>query len=211
MRLSSLHMSAVSPWDVDPALQPSRLALLARLAAEARQSALDDARRDEGDTNWGIGCRAYERFVYKLSRASLGSARGWLGVVRDGLSFTIKIDRVVMRSYTGGPSKPELRHVLAAQPLSAPVDARQLLLPFVASPQPENDPRWVWLMAVENDDSGGVSRVVFFQAHPEGFTRNVWSPPPGALTRKHDRQPGPRRSPTARRRARAASQALFPI
>lgn len=207
-------MSAVSPWDVTPALQSSRLIVLARLAVEARASALADARRDEGDTNWGIGCRAYERFVHRLTKAATSGEHPWLDLLRDGLSFTVVVEGVFVRAYTGRADKPEMRHVLAAQIDLERTDDRQLALPFLGgAPEPE-DPSWVWLMAVETDDAGCASRVVFFQANPEGRTRNAWDAPMGEiapqLAAAPDRERAPaRRRPAPRRGAPPVARPLF--
>lgn len=208
-------MSAACPWEVTPALAAPRLMLLARLAVEARHSALADARRDEGDTNWGIGCRAYERFVHRLTKAAGSGEHPWLDLVRDGLSFTVVVEGVFVRAYTGRADKPELKHVLAAQVDLDRADDRQLALPFFGgAPAPVvDDPSFVWLMAVETDDAGAATRVVFFQANPEGKTRHAWDAPmddllPKPATVDRDRVPA-RRRPLVRRGAPPVARPLF--
>lgn len=208
-RVPSLNMSAGAPWDVNPALKQTHLATLARLAVEARWSALADAKREEGDTNWGIGCRAYERFVHRVVEAAKGAGNEWLGVLRDGLSVIVLIEGVPVRAFTGRADKPDPRHVHAAQIELEIPDDRQLALPFFDLRAEPSD-RWGWLMAVETDDHGRPARVVFFQADSTGRTRNAWSPPmeeiaPAAeatkgtdARRRRGRPPAPPRSPVAR-------------
>src|SRR5881409_3783312 len=108
-------MNDAKPWDVDPVLKPNRLTLLARLAVATRNQALAEANRDAGDTNWGIGCKAHERFVHAVSRLAATSEKGWLRVHRDGLAFTTIVEGVAVRAYRGPADRPHHRHVQAAQ------------------------------------------------------------------------------------------------
>ena len=152
---------------------------LARFAVDARNSALADARRSEGDTNWGIGCLAYERFLHRLTRGATSGELPWLDLLRDGLSLTIVVDGVFIRAYTGRAEKPDMKHVHAAHLESGVDDDRQLALPFFggAAEAPDDGGPWVWLMAVETDHDGRAARVTFFQADPEGHTRHAWDAP----------------------------------
>jgi hypothetical protein len=169
------------PWDIDPALKPKRLLLLAQLAIDTRNQALAEADRDAGDTNWGIGCKAHERFVHRVSRLAETTERSWLRVHRDGLSLVSVIEGVAVRAYHGDSDRPHARHVMAAQvelfnsAYAAGVDPRQLSL--FAPIEPADGERWAWLMAVETDTEGRPVRVVFFQATASGETRSAWVAP----------------------------------
>jgi hypothetical protein len=173
--------SIVSPWDVDPALKRKRLLLLAQVAVNVRNQALAEANRALGDTNWGIGCKAHERFVHAVEKLAI-TERAWLRVHRDGLSFTSFIEGVPVRAYRGEADHPSARHVYAAQHPDGrevpKVDPRQLAFGF-DEPRVEEDPesKWVWLMAVETDAEGRAVRVVFFQANALGQTQNRWVAP----------------------------------
>jgi hypothetical protein len=170
----------VCPWDVDPALKAKRLALLARLAVETRAQALAEADRDAGDTNWGIGCKAHERFAHAVTKLAETTERSWLRVHRDGLSFVSFIEGVAVRAYHGAADRPHARHVYAAQSEShrEPVDPRQLALPFAGGAATlEPNERWAWLMAMETDEEGRALRIVFFQANAVGETRYSWVAP----------------------------------
>ena len=167
-------MSAGKPWELDPVLKPNRLLLLAKIAASTRNQAYLEANRDLGDTNWGIGCKAHERFVHAIAKLAATTERSWLRVHRDGLSFTSIVEGVAVRAYRGPADKPHHRHVQAAQLEMERVQRRQLALfdEAIVADEP-----WAWLMAVETDDAGRALRVVFFQANDAGETRNAWIAP----------------------------------
>ena len=167
----SLLMSA-APWEIDPPLKLPRLELLARLAVDTRNRALAEADRDAGDTNWGIGCKAHERFVHAVSRLAARGEHGWLRVHREGLSFTSIIDGISVRAYCGSADAPQQRHIQAAYHDRDRGDRRQLALPFASTGAVDDG--WVWLMAVEIDDAGRAVRVVFFQANEYGETRSSY-------------------------------------
>jgi hypothetical protein len=167
-------MSDPRPWDIDPVLKPNRLLLLAELAVATRNQAFAEANREAGDTNWGIGCKAHERFVHAVSQLAESSARGWLKVHRDGLSFTSIVEGVAVRAYRGPADRPHQRHVHAAQLEVERMQRRQLALFEEALVREEP---WAWLMAVETDDEGRAMRVVFFQANEAGERRNAWVAP----------------------------------
>jgi len=182
LNMSAAERGSPAPWDIDPALKPKRLLLLARLAVETRERALAEADREAGDTNWGIGCKAHERFVHAVTKLADGTERSWLRVLRDGLSFVSVIEGVAVRAYRGLADKPDARHIYAAQLDSGRevVDPRQLALPF-GMPEPEPAERWSWLMALETNPEGHALRVVFFQANSAGSTRNAWLAPVAAI------------------------------
>lgn len=159
------------PWEVEPALRARRLHLLAQVAIDTRNRAFSEAHRDEGDTNWGLGCKAHERFCHALQQLAEGAESPWLRVRREGLSFTTFVEHVPVRVYRGSALRPPMRHVraMAAERL----DERQLTLFGDAAPSAQ----WFWMMAVETFDDGRVKRTVFFQVDESGTTRHHWEPP----------------------------------
>ncbi|MBI2388075.1 MAG: hypothetical protein HYV09_00540 [Deltaproteobacteria bacterium] len=166
--------SAQKPWEVDPALKGRRLALLSQVAIETRNRAFSEAHREEGDTNWGLGCKAHERFCYALCQLAEGAESPWLRVRREGLSFTTFVEDVPVRVYRGSALRPPLRHVRTMALEKRLVDERQLSLFADAAP---NEAPWFWMLAVETFDDGRVRRTVFFQVDEAGNTRNHWEPP----------------------------------
>jgi hypothetical protein len=176
----SAGATQVFPWDIDAPLKLRRLLLIARLAVETRRQAIAEANRDLGDTNWGIGCKAHERFAHAVTRLAETTEKGWLRVHRDGLSFVSFVEGIAVRAYHGAADRPQARHVWAAQVESrgqqAVMDPRQMAFDFGAA-EVEPATMWAWLMAVETDDEGRALRVVFFQANAAGATRNAWVAP----------------------------------
>lgn len=159
------------PWEVEPVLKSRRLLLLAQVAVETRNRAFSEAHREDGDTNWGLGCKAHERFCHALSQLAEGTESPWLRVRREGLSFTTWIEHLPIRVYRGSPLRPPMKHVRAMAAERA--DERQLSL-FGDAPRPSE---WFWMMAVETYDDGRVKRTVFFQVDESGETKNHWEPP----------------------------------
>ncbi len=162
------------PWEVEPALKPRRLVLLAQVAVETRNRAFAEANRDQGDTNWGLGCKAHERFCHALTQLAEGAESPWLRVRRDGLSFTTMVETVPVRVYRGSALRPPMKHVRSMALERRLADERQLTLFGDATPAAA----WFWMMSVETFDDGQVRRTVFFQVDDEGRTRNHWEPPP---------------------------------
>lgn len=160
------------PWEVEPVLKARRLQLLAQVAIETRNRAFSEANRGEGDTNWGLGCKAHERFCHALQHLAEGAESPWLRVRREGLSFTTFVEHLPVRVYRGSALRPPMRHVRAMAAERA--DGRQLTLFGEAAPPNE----WFWMMAVETFDDGRVKRTSFFQVDESGATRNQWEPPP---------------------------------
>jgi hypothetical protein len=159
------------PWEVEPVLKPRRLHLLAQVAVETRNRAFSEAHREDGDTNWGLGCKAHERFCHALSQLAEGAESPWLRVRREGLAFTTFVEHVPIRVYRGSALRPPMKHVRAMA--AERVDERQLTLFGEAAPSRH----WFWMMAVETFDDGQVKRTVFFQVDEFGETRNHWEPP----------------------------------
>jgi hypothetical protein len=207
--------SSANPWDIDPALTPKRLLLLAQVAVGTRNQAHREANRDLGDTNWGIGCKAHERFVHAVAKLAATASHSWLRVHRDGLSFTSFIEGVAVRAYRGEADHPSARHVYAAQHESdrePKVDPRQLAFGFEAARPAEDaedaSARWVWLMAVETDPAGCAVRVVFFQANALGQSQNRWVAPLGEVAEV--RAPAAVRARTPRRGSAARASLSLP-
>lgn len=163
------------PWDLTPALEQHRLVTLARVAVATRNRAFSTADREAGDTNWGMACKAHERLMTALGR--LSAKHPWLAVVREGLYVMPLIDNVPVRLYRGAPDKPGSRHLEAVRTeheRSRPAHSR-MVFDFMAAP--DDGGPWYWLMAMETDAAGQVSRVVYVQANDAGVTRHPWECP----------------------------------
>lgn len=203
--LLNMHAAGPSeqkPWEVEPALKGRRLALLAQVAIETRHRAFSEAHREEGDTNWGLGCKAHERFCYALCQLAEGSESPWLRVRREGLSFTTFVENVPVRVYRGLVLRPPMRHIRSMALEKRLVDERQLAL--FADPALSEAP-WFWMMAVETFDDGRVRRVVFFQVDESGNSRNHWEPPPDGGLFGDEEPEKPKRKP------RRAAEKVLPL
>jgi hypothetical protein len=164
------------PWELNPALQESRLLLLAETAVEVRNKAFSEARPEEGDTNWGIGCKAHERLGHALCRLAEGGRHPWLTVHRDGLYLMPLIDGVAVRIYRGPADRPGQRHLDAVRSEHRRAQPRQMAFSFLAQ-QEDADVPWFWMMALETGADGKVLRAVFFQINDDGETRHPWRAP----------------------------------
>ncbi|WP_433937900.1 hypothetical protein AB3662_11415 [Sorangium cellulosum] len=208
-------MDAILPWELNPVLDQSRLMLLAQTAFDVRNKAFSEANREEGDTSWGIGCKAHERFGHALCRLSESGKHPWLTVYRDGLYLMPHIEGVAVRVYRGPADKPSQRHLEAARSEhNRRSEPRQMAFSFMGQ-EIEPDGPWFWMMAIETDVEGRALRAVFFQANEAGGTRNAWeapverpsdAPAHGSTTAPAP-APEPRDKPARPARPRAASGA----
>mgnify|MGYP000849658052 CR=1 FL=1 len=200
----------IKPWEVDAALKPKRLILLAQVAVEARNRAFAEANREQGDTNWGLGCKAHERFCHALSKLAEGAESPWLRVRREGLSFNILVEDVPVRVYRGSALKPPMRHVRAMANEARVLAERQLPL-FVDAIEPRT---WFWMMAMETWEDGRVRRSVFFQVAEDGRSRHHWEPPTEGLVSEllpaDPPPPPPKRSASRRAKASNAQVTVAP-
>ncbi len=204
MQPPATSAQAQAPWEVEPVLKPRRLALLAQVAIETRNRAFGEANRDEGDTNWGLGCKAHERFAHALCQLAEGAESPWLRVRREGLSFTTFVESVPVRVYRGSALRPPMKHVRTMALERALVDDRQLsLFGEAAAPAPV----WFWMMCVETFDDGRVARIVFFQVDEHGRTQNHWVAPEDAGLFGDE----PEEKPAPKKRARRAQPAALPV
>ncbi|WP_437946590.1 hypothetical protein WME98_37770 [Sorangium sp. So ce296] len=170
-------MDVALPWELNPALHESRLVLLAQTAVDVRNKAFSEANREEGDTSWGIGCKAHERFGHALCKLADSGKHPWLTVHRDGLYLMPHIDGIAVRVYRGPADKPSQRHLEAARSEHGRRgEPRQMAFSFMGQ-ETEPDGPWFWMMAVETDVEGRALRAVFFQANEAGGTRNAWEAP----------------------------------
>jgi hypothetical protein len=186
-----VNVSPARPWELNPVLEQDRLALLAHAAVATRNRAFAEADRAAGDTNWGLACKAHERLIHVLGTLAGSGEHPWLTVVRDGLYVMPHIDGVPVRLYRGAPDRPGARHLEAlrlehehAQQPARPQMAFDFMDGSAGGP-------WYWLMAMETDAAGMVTRVVFVQANDAGETRNAWECPLDKHEKHDEVEPAP--------------------
>lgn len=201
-------MSAVLPWELSPALKQERLVILARLVADTRNKVFADANREEGDTNWGLGCRAHERLGHALARLADDGKHPWLTVAREGLYLMPLIDGVPVRPYRGAPERPSSRHLDAVRNEASRAQPKQTAFSFMDGM--DADGPWYWLLALETDMRGLVVRAVYLQANDAGETKNAWVCPLDAPVVEEAPAPAPER-PKSAPRQRAAKPLPAPM
>jgi hypothetical protein len=165
------------PWELNPALLQDRLEAIAHVAVATRNRAFAEADRAAGDTNWGLACKAHERLMFALTTLVNRGTYPWLGLVREGLYLMPLVDGVPIRLYRGDAERPASRHLDAVRLEHErwQATAPQMAFDFMAGASVDGP--WYWLMAMETDAAGMVTRVVFVQANDAGQTRQPWECP----------------------------------
>lgn len=171
-----------SPDELNPALQPERLAAIAELMIETRDGTVALHDPAAGDGPWSLGCRCYDRTRNQL--IAFAERHHWMTIEDDSLCFVFRIDDVPIRFHKEGEDAP--RQKLKHQPESAAVQLtldvapastsylrlvvltgedetaeRIELVKYSATEIPEQ--RWVIVDCTANVSSG--SAVVPFQQH----------------------------------------------
>jgi hypothetical protein len=119
----------MKPYNWPAAFDEARLAKVAYVLVEARNSAAEAAQPELGDAAWGTGCRAYERGCHAIR--SLAERCEWLTVLQGesgGLEFVFAMDDVPLRFFRGDADRPGSRH---SRRTSVEDEARQELLGFM--------------------------------------------------------------------------------
>jgi hypothetical protein len=148
------------PWDLHPALSAERLSVVARLLWTARRDAVAHAALALGDDAWSVGCRAYAFAKNRISRVAEGGIHSWLKVLDNSNHFIFLLDDVPVRFYRGNADEPTERTLRQQES-----EARQQTLAFGGSEAAEG---LLFRLAVETDERGSASRVVFLALRGEG-------------------------------------------
>jgi hypothetical protein len=168
-------ISANRPVDCHPALTDERLQVLAQFIAEVVERAASSHAVSEGDGNWGLGCKRFERIVNCLLREHVARRWEWFGVVNPGKRFVFSVGDVPVRFYRGKPDRapartlavhtPELRQLsLAFDGLDAAY--KELLYRFAIETGPLGEPVSIIFAALAKDDGAVVfSWDIPFNSH----------------------------------------------
>ena len=157
------------PWELHPALTEERLAACARLLARGRADALALADPWAGDDTWSVGCRAYSFSRNRLRRAAEGGRWPWLGVLDGTQHFVFLVDGVPVRFFRGDAEDPTPRTLRRQE-----AEATQLSLALGT----DAAQGLVFRLAVETDEAGAVSRVVFLALRGEAGRAECFWPVP---------------------------------
>ena len=151
------------PWDVVAAFSPERLGVLTQLLVSTRKEALKHHEPSKGDTNWGLGCKVYERSCYAITNAA--HMHPWLEILDDELHFVFLAGGVPLRFGRGDHEEPS-PHLLKRRPNE--VSAQQLALS-------DEWVGWIWRLIVETDpDTLETSHVYLVQASSDGQVGHSW-------------------------------------
>ena len=173
------------PYETVAAFTPDRLRTLAGILVSIRHDALTDHHDPgKGDSNWGLGCRVYERTCFAIERAA--EKYSWLTVLDHPLHFVFAVGGVPLRFGRGDPDEPNPR-LLRRNPSEEL--AQQAAFEFADDP---NLVEWRWRLIVETDpDTLEAARVTLIQVSGNGVIRDQWdvSLPPDFLTLGGDSPP----------------------
>jgi len=158
------------PWQIHPDLTAERLGIVAELLSGVRNQAITEHAPPRGDTNWGLGCRVYERSMFAVEQAV--SDHAFLGVVdKQGLHFVFSIGVVPVRFYRGDhEDEADPRRLRRHDP---ELHAQQVAFDFVPEPKAEAALRLI----VETDDAGRATEIFIVQFGEDGKPYNPWSIP----------------------------------
>lgn len=160
------------PWEIHPELTSARLQAIASIIREVREEVVAEHRPSVGDGPWALGCRAYERTLNRIRRAATSAEYGsWLTLVDDaGLHLVFAIGGVPLRLYrTDSDEQVPSRALRRFHP---EIEAQQLAFEFFS----ETEDLFSRL-AIETDEQGLVSRVLFLQTDSTGAVYDPWSIP----------------------------------
>lgn len=151
------------PWELVAAFTPERLGIVTELLVSTRQEALKKHEPSQGDTNWGLGCRVYERSCFAIRNAV--DAHPWLEILDDELHFVFLVGGVPLRFGRGDHEGPS-PHLLRRRPNE--ISAQQLALS-------DDWVGWIWRLIVETDpDTLETSHVYLVQASTDGQVGHSW-------------------------------------
>mgnify|MGYP000002863799 CR=1 FL=1 len=102
-------MTDLFPWDYHPDLTADRLMLTGRLIAEGRNKAVELHDVENGDSNWTLGCRAFEFGRFRILGAIDSGEHPWLRAIDRSLQLVFQIGQVPVRMYRGLPEDPTAR------------------------------------------------------------------------------------------------------
>jgi len=141
------------PWLKYPELTEERLAILASLIRDVRETLALLHEPKKGDRPWSFGCRAYDRTCFAIEEAS--KVHDWLTILPDKekpLRFAFAIGHMPLRFYKGDPDDPPSRYLAVSY---MEIHQRQQALDFGLPIAVDGIIR----IAVETDSAGRALRV----------------------------------------------------
>jgi hypothetical protein len=105
------HIEPFEPWEKYPDLVEDRLSVVAEIIRRVRHEAVLVHEEPKGDSNWGLGCRVYERTCHAL-RTEAPLYPAWFSILPElkPLQFSFAVGSVPFRFYRGTPNDPPNRY-----------------------------------------------------------------------------------------------------
>lgn len=152
----------IAPWDYHKDLQEDRINTIAELLIQIRLQVMAEYAPLQGDTGWGVGCKAYDRCRSQIIRMAMTTT--WLKILDASMHLIFSIGEVPVRMYRGDADEPTDRTLAQSLP-----ELDQLAMAF-----PGADEQLIWRFAVETGADGLVSRVIFCGLTESGEVRCKW-------------------------------------
>lgn len=105
----------IEPWLSYPDLTENRLTALAKEIRRVRSDCVALHMPNDGDGNWSLGCRVYERTFFAIEKMS--KTVDWLAINPElkALAFSFSVGSVPLRFYKGDPADPPSRYLTHSQ------------------------------------------------------------------------------------------------
>jgi len=158
------------PWDTYPDLTLDRLCAIADVIRSVRHQAVMLHEPENGDGDWCLGCRVYERTCFALREAA--KVHQWLEILPETktLQFSFSIGSIPFRFYKGDPDDPP-SHYLAHT--YGELHHIQLSLEIEGLPPLDK----VLRLAVETGIDREASTISVVESDETGEVKNTFSVP----------------------------------
>ena len=104
-------VTEIEPWLKYPDLTQSRLTTLANVIRRVRSGCVELHKPEDGDGNWSLGCRVYERTFFAIRE--LSKSVDWVIINPElkSLQFSFCVGSVPLRFYKGDANDPPSRYL----------------------------------------------------------------------------------------------------
>lgn len=157
-----------TPDSYHPELTQERLEIVARLIADASLSAVEHHSPEDGETEWSLGTRRYERIGHAIQRTAESGQYEWLQVFKRHLYFLVRIGGVPIKFFRGDPSEPSKR-VLKQHRYE--LQLRQQAFAFMGESE---DVTFRWRLSYQTNLEGEVFRVTLLMADDNDKIVRTW-------------------------------------
>ncbi len=149
------------------------LTSLADLIREVRKTCVELHRPEDGDGNWCLACRAYQRTFNAIRKLSL--TVNWLRINPElkALQFSFSVGNAPLRFYKGKPADPPQRYLFRTPGEDV---WRQMSFHFAGIPSPDTALR----LAVDVTPNGEAASVTLVEIDEYGVAVGEYRIPFGA-------------------------------